>query len=327
MPETRRALRIVIPGGTGQIGRVLARHFHEQGNHVTVLSRRPSSAPWQSIAWDGCALGDWVKEIDGADVVINLAGRTVNCRYNQANRREIMDSRIDATKVIGHAIAQANRPPQLWMNMSTATIYRHVFDRAMDEDTGELGGAEPDAPPAWRFSIEVATRWEQTFFDAPTSATRKIALRTAMVMGPEQGGIFATLLNMVRARLGGKAASGKQFISWIHEQDFVRAMDFLIARTELASCVNIAAPAPLPNSDFMRVLRQAYGTRIGLPASRWMLEIGTFLLRSETELVLKSRRVVPSRLLQAGFTFAFPDWEVAARDLVRRWRDGKPVMG
>ncbi|HLJ26913.1 MAG TPA: TIGR01777 family oxidoreductase [Candidatus Angelobacter sp.] len=320
MPGPARTLRVVIPGGTGQIGRVLATHFCGQGHNVTVLSRRPEPAPWQTVSWDGRDLGEWVTEIDGADVVINLTGRSVNCRYTQANRREIMDSRILSTQAIGRAFAQASRPPKLWMNISTATIYRHALDRAMDEATGELGGSEPDAPSTWRFSIDVARRWEQAFFDAPVPGTRKIALRSAMVMGPGSGGIFSVLLNLVRAGLGGKAASGRQFISWIHETDFLRAMDFLIAHEDLDGCINIAAPVPLPNSDFMRVLRQAYGTRIGLPASKWMLEIGAFFLRTETELILKSRRVVPGRLLQAGFEFSFPEWEAAARDLVKHWR-------
>ncbi|HEX4603203.1 MAG TPA: DUF1731 domain-containing protein, partial [Candidatus Angelobacter sp.] len=200
------------------------------------------------------------------------------------------------------------------------TIYRHALDRAMDESTGELGGNEPDAPPTWQFSIDVAKNWEQEFFAALTTSTRKIALRSAMTMSTDDGGIFATLLNLTRAGLGGKADSGKQFISWIHERDFVRAIDFLIAHETLDGPVNICSPCPLPNVDFMRDLRQAWGTRIGLPAARWMLEIGAVVLRTETELVLKSRRVLPKRLLDAGFKFAFSEWPNAARDLVQRWR-------
>ena len=218
-------LRIVIPGGTGQVGNVLARHFHAQGHSVTVLSRHPESdpAPWQVLPWNGHDLGTWTNAIDGADIVINLAGRNVNCRYTPANRRAIMDSRILSTRAIGQAIAQAAKPPALWMNASTATIYRHAMDRPMDEATGELGGREPGAPSTWRFSIDVATSWEAELFAAATPGTRRIALRSAMTMSPNPGGIFDTLLRLVRARLGGKAASGKQFISWIHETDFVRA--------------------------------------------------------------------------------------------------------
>ena len=298
---------------------MLARHFYAQGHVVTVLSRHPEPSSWQVLPWNGRDLGTWTNAIDGADIVINLAGRSVNCRYTPANRREIMDSRILSTRVVGQAIAQAAKPPALWMNASTATIYRHALDRAMDESTGELGGHEPDARSMWSFSIDVATSWEREFFAAGTPHTRKIALRSAMTMSPDPGGIFDTLLRLVRAGLGGKAASGKQFISWIHETDFVRAIDFLIRHQSLDRC-NVCSPCPLPNQEFMRVLRQAWGTRIGLPATRSMLESGAVFLRTETELILKSRRVVPQRLLEAGFHFNFADWQTAAVDLVNRWR-------
>jgi uncharacterized protein (TIGR01777 family) len=313
-------LRIIIPGGSGQVGHVLAQNFHEQGHSVTVLSRQTESVAWHTLPWNGRDLGDWAKAIDGADMVINLAGRNVNCRYTQANREEIMDSRILSTRVVGQAIAQAAKPPALWMNASTATIYRHALDRAIDESTGELGGNEADAPATWRFSIDVAKSWEAEFFSAATPATRKIALRSAMTMSPDAGGIFDTLLKLVRAGLGGKAASGKQFISWIHENDFVRAIDFLIEQQELDGCVNLCSPCPMSNKDFMSTLRKAWGTRIGLPATQWMLELGAIFLRTETELILKSRRVVPQRLLEAGFTFNFADWTSAASDLVKQWR-------
>lgn len=313
-------LRIVIPGGSGQVGNVLARHFHGQGHSVTVLSRRPEASSWKVLPWNGRELGAWTNAIDGADIVINLAGRNVNCRYTPANRREIMDSRILSTRVVGQAIAQAAKPPTLWMNASTATIYRHALDRAMDESTGELGGHEPDAPSTWSFSIDVATSWEREFFAADTPHTRKIALRSAMTMSPDRDGIFDTLLRLVRAGLGGKAASGKQFISWIHEADFVRAIDLLVDHQDLSGCINVCSPCPLPNQEFMRALRQAWGTSIGLPATRWMLELGAIFLGTETELILKSRRVVPQRLLEAGFKFNFADWPSAAGDLVHRWR-------
>ena len=317
-PGAKR-LRIVIPGGSGQVGQILARHFHGQGHAVTVLSRRAASTPWRTVTWNGRDLGSWTREIDGADVVINLAGRSVNCRYTKANRREIMDSRILSTRVIGHAIAQTSKPPALWMNASTATIYRHALDRPMDEATGELGGNEPGAPSTWRFSIDVATSWEREFFAAPTPGTRKIALRSAITMSPDRGGAFSILLKLVRAGLGGRSASGNQFVSWVHEADFVRATELLIAREEFSGVVNIASPNPLPNRDFMRTLRQAWGARIGLSCPRWLLEIGTWLMRTESELVLKSRHVVPERLLAAGFQFLFPEWPAAARDLVARW--------
>jgi uncharacterized protein (TIGR01777 family) len=270
--------------------------------------------------WNGRDLGRWTEVIKGADVVINLAGRSVNCRYTPKNRREIMESRVLSTRAVGQAIAQAAKPPALWMNASTATIYRNSLDRPMDEATGELGGNEAGAPSIWRFSIDVATSWEAEFFSAATPHTRKIALRSAMTMSPDSGGIFETLLNLVRARLGGKAASGEQFVSWVHESDFVRAIDFLFAHEDLDGCVNVCSPCPLPNEDFMLALRQAWGTGIGLPAAKWMLEVGAIFLRTETELILKSRRVIPQRLLEAGFEFNFADWPQAAGDLVERWR-------
>jgi len=275
------------------------------------------------LTWDGRETGDWTKELEGADAVINLAGRNVNCRYTEANRREILESRIRTTQLIGQAIAQATHPPALWINASTATIYRHALDRPMDEATGELGGAEDDAPSTWRFSIDVATGWERAFFEASTPRTRKIAIRSAMTMSPDKGGVFDVLLRLVRVGLGGSAGSGRQFVSWIHDIDFVRAIEFLIEHKEWQGAVNLAAPNPLPNRDFMRDLRKAWGASIGLPAARWMLEAGALFLRTETELILKSRRVVPGRLLSAGFGFQFPDWPAAAKDLVSRWREAQ----
>ena len=284
-------MRIVIPGGSGQVGRLLARHFHAQKHDVAVLARQPAAAPWRTIMWDGATLGAWTAELDGAGLVINLAGRSVDCRYHKRNRREILDSRVNSTGVIGQAIAQAEHPPAIWMNASTATIYRHALDRPMDEATGEIGGSEPGAPNTWRFSIEVATAWERTFIEAETPRTRKIALRSAMVMSPTRGGVFDTLLWLVRFGLCGAAAGGAQFVSWIHDTDFLNAVEFLIARHEIEGPVNLASLNPLPNRDFMRILRRAHHTTIGLPAARWMLELGAWALRTETELILKSRHI------------------------------------
>ncbi len=317
-----KALRIVIAGGTGHIGRLLAAHFHAQRHKVTAVARHTQPAAWPVLLWDSQSLGDWANAIDGADVVINLAGRSVNCRYTEGNRREIKESRVRSTQLIGQVVAKAARPPDLWMNASTATIYRHALDRPMDEAIGELGGNEPGAPSTWRFSIDVATGWEQAFFTALTPATRKVALRSAMVMSPDQGGIFDTLRTLVSTGLGGRAGSGQQFVSWIHELDFVNAIDFLIARRDMSGCINICSPNPLSNRDFMAALRRACRTGWGLPAAKWMLEIGALFLRTETELILKSRRVVPGRLLDAGFKFRYPQWPEAAEELVRRWRAG-----
>jgi uncharacterized protein len=315
-----RPLRIVLPGGSGQVGTILARHFHTQRHDVLVLARTTSRAPWRTLLWNGATLDRWTEELEHADIVINLAGRSVNCRYTDRNRREIKESRTHTTHLLGEAISRLAHPPRIWMNASTATIYRHSFDRPMDEASGEIGGNEPGVPSSWCFSIDVATSWEEAFFAAHTPATRKIALRSAMIMSPDRGGVFDTLLRLVRFRLGGASGSGKQFVSWVHERDFMRSIEYLIAHDDLDGTINIASPNPLPNAEFMAALREAWGTRLGLPAAEWMLELGAIFLRTETELILKSRRVVPGRLLAHGFQFDFPDWAEAARDLVQRWR-------
>ena len=314
-------MRIVIPGGSGQIGRILARHFHANGHSVTVLSRAPRSAPWRVVVWNSLTRGDWIAELEDSDLCINLTGRSVNCRYTAENRRAILDSRVRSTLLLNEVIASLSHPPRLWINASTATIYRHSLDRDMDETTGELGGDEPGAPDTWNFSIQVAKGWEQAFFSTPTPRTRKIAIRSAMTFSPDRGGVFDVFLGLVRRGLGGAQGPGTQFVSWIHEIDFLRAIDLLIAREKFTGVVNLASPNPIPNRDFMRALREAWGIRIGLPSPKWILEIGTFLMRTESELVLKSRCVVPGRLLAAPFHFLFSEWPAAARDLVARWRD------
>lgn len=318
-----RKLRIVLPGGSGQVGAILARHFDAQSNDVVVLARTTKPSRWKTVPWDGQTLGAWASELDDADLVINLAGRNVNCRYTPKNRREIKESRVRSTWLVGEAISRAAHPPRIWMNASTATIYRHAFDRPMDETAGEIGGQEPNAPPTWAFSIDVATSWEEAFFSASTPGTRKVALRSAMVMSPDRGGVFDTLLALVRFGLGGASGSGKQFVSWVHDRDFLRSIDYLIEHDDLDGAINIASPNPVPNAEFMSLLRKAWGIPIGLPAMEWMLEFGAIFLRTETELILKSRRVIPGRLLAHGFKFDFPEWGGAVRDLVRRWRSEK----
>ena len=315
-----RRLHIVIPGGSGQVGTMLSRHLNAQGHHVTVLTRHKHTAPWPVIVWNGRSLGDWAATLDGADVLINLSGRSVNCRYTEKNRAEIKESRTASTQLLGRALSHLARPPRLWMNAGTATIYRHALDRPMDEASGEIGGKERDVPSTWRFSIDVATSWEQSFFAANIPNVRKVALRSAMIMSPDRGGVFDHLLRLVRFGLGGAAGSGQQFVSWIHDSDFLSSIDYLIAHEELEGPVNLAAPNPIPNREFMQALRRAAGVMIGLPSSRFMLEVGAWLVRTETELILKSRRVIPDRLLQSGFVFQFPDWAGAARDLVLRYR-------
>lgn len=314
-------MKIVLPGGSGQVGAILARAFAAQGHEVVVLSRKSRPTPWRVVAWDGETLGQWAQELYGADVVINLAGRSVNCRYTARNRREVMDSRIKSTRVVGQAIQKARQPPPVWLQASTATIYAHRYDAANDEATGILGGLEVDAPKAWRFSIDVAKGWEQAARESCPPQTRLVLLRSAMTMSPDPGGVFDTLLRLVRLGLGGTIGDGRQFMSWIHDRDFVRAVAWLMEHEELSGPVNLASPVPLPNAEFMAALRAAAGVRVGLPATKWMLEIGTLLLRTESELVLKSRRVVPGRLLESGFTFEFPNWAEAAHDLCRRASD------
>lgn len=313
-------MKIVIPGGSGQVGTVLARTFHKDGHDVVVLSRNPASAPWRTVEWDGETLGDWVAEIEGADAIINLAGQSVNCRYNNDNRRRIKDSRVNSTRLVGDAIAQAWKPPRVWLQASTATIYAHRFDAANDEATGIIDGAEPNAPDTWRFSIDVATSWERALNESPAPNTRKVLMRSAIVMNPDPGSPFSTLLQLVKLGLGGAAGDGRQFMSWIHDQDFSSAVLWLIEHEEMEGPVNLAAPNPLINSEFMRILRSAWGMPFGLPATEWMLEVGAFVLQTETELILKSRRVIPSRLLQSGFAFKFPAWPDAARELCQRAR-------
>ncbi len=314
-------MRIVIPGGSGQVGTLLARYFHARGHAVTVLSRTPRPAPWPTLPWDGRSLQTaWTDVLEDADAVIHLSGRSVNCRYNQSNRREILSSRITPTLLIGQAIERARRPPALWMNASTSTFYAHTLDRPQDEFTGELGGFKPGMPETWKFSIEVARRWEEAFYASQTPATRKVALRSSMTMSPDPGGVFSVLSRLARLGLGGTQGSGNQYVSWIHEEDFCRATEFLIERKNLEGPVNLTAPCPLPNRDFLRELRRAWGRSIGLPATPWMLKVGAFFLRTETELILKSRRAVPTKLLRSGFDFTFRTWPEAARELVVRAR-------
>ena len=327
-PQPARPLRIVLPGGSGQVGRMLARFFQERGHHVTVLTRGPYTAPWQTVHWDGLTLGPWVETLEGTDVCIHLSGRSVNCRATARNRRELYDSRIGPTRLLHQAFACLVNPPRLWMNASTATIYRHSLSKPMDEATGEIGGNElisprRRAPEKWNWTVELVKDWESAFFGAATPRTRKIALRTALVFSPAPGSVFATLSHLVRAGLGGTQGNGHQLVSWMHESDYVRALEFLIQHDDIDGPVNLSAPYPLPNREFMAALREAWEMPNGLPAPAALLAIGMFFLRTEPELVLKSRYVVPGRLLDAGFQFEFPTWPEAAADLVRQWRKGR----
>ncbi|BCJ41436.1 NAD-dependent epimerase [Actinoplanes ianthinogenes] len=348
-------MKVVIPGGTGQVGTILDRALTAAGHDVVVLTRSPrasrearrdsregrrdsrearrdghqvereNATPGaRQVRWDGSTPGDWVDEIDGSDVVINLAGRSVSCRYTPENLAAMMNSRVDSARAVGDAIARAVRPPRVWLQMSTATIYAHRFDAANDEDTGMIGGHEEGVPGYWAYSIEIDRNWEAAQEQAATPHTRKVALRSAMVMSPDRGGVFDVLSRLARLGLGGPVAGGRQYVSWIHDHDFVRAVRFLIDRDDLTGPVNLAAPGPLPQREFMRELRSAWRMPLGLPATACMAELGAFALRTDTELLLKSRRVVPGRLTEAGFTFDHPRWRSAATDLTRRHRECRP---
>jgi uncharacterized protein (TIGR01777 family) len=310
------ATRLILAGGSGFLGRVLSRRFADLGRDVVVLTRAPEPAAQgvREIAWDGKTTGGWMRELDGALALINLAGRSVDCRYHSRNRRLILESRVDSTKVLGEAIAKCAHPPRVWLNASTATIYKHTFGAPWDE-SGEIG-ATPEAGDA--FSVVVARAWERALDEADTPATRKIALRTAMVLGTGRNSVFPVLRRLVRLGLGGRMGDGRQFVSWIHEHDFCRAIEWLIARDDLSGPVNLAAPTPVPNAEMMRVLRRLGGAPFGMPATKWMLEAGAFFLRTETELIIKSRRVIPGRLLTSGFEFRFESFEEAVRDLEQR---------
>lgn len=304
--------RIILAGGSGFLGSALAKRFCERDYEVVVLTRAPRGRTdrVKELPWDGKTLGEWAKLVDDADAVINLTGRSVDCRYTAANRRVIIASRVDSTRVLGEAIARCAKPPRVWLNASSATLYKHTFTTPMDE-AGETG-ATPEAKD--EFSVEVIRQWERALDEARTPATRKIALRITMVFGAA-GGVFPVLRRLARFGLGGRMGSGRQFVSWIHIADFLRAVEWLLAQDDFSGPVNLAAPNPLPNAEMMRVMRETAGVPVGLPATEWMLEVGAVFLRTETELILKSRRVVPGRLLAAGFQFQFPEMRAAVRDL------------
>jgi len=308
--------RIVLAGGSGFLGTLLAAHFEKAGSPVVILTRSPRNRTdgAREVLWDARSPGGWVRELEGATAVVNLTGRSVDCRYHATNRQEILESRLNSTRVIAEAIANCNPPPGIWLNASTATIYRHTLGPAWDE-SGEIG-ATPEAKDA--FSIEVATAWERAFTEARTPNTRQVALRSAMVLGLGENSVFPALRRLARCGLGGKMGTGRQFVSWIHQTDFCRAVDWIIAREDLDGPINIAAPNPVSNAEMLKIVRAACGVPFGLPAAEWMLEFGAFFLRTETELIIKSRRVVPRRLLESGFQFQYPRLREAVEDLHRK---------
>lgn len=306
--------KLILAGGSGFLGKALAQHFNALDWEVVVLTRHPvtSDPNIRQVFWDGEKIGDWTRELEGATSVVNLAGRSVDCRYTPANRRVILDSRVKPTLVLGEAIALCQQAPRVWLNASSATIYRHTLGPATDESSLDF---TPTPAVHDEFSLDVIRAWETAFNDASTPQTRKIALRTTMVLGHARNSVFPALRRLARCGLGGRMGTGRQFVSWLHQTDFCRAVEWLIAHEEVSGPVNIAAPIPLPNAEMMRLFRELSGVPFGLPATEWMLEIGAFILRTETELILKSRRVIPGKLLGGGFEFHFPIMRAALENL------------
>ena len=299
--------KIVIAAGTGFLGNVLIRYFKHKCDEIIVLTRGKSEIKnsIKYIHWDAKTLTGWETELENADVLINLVGKSVDCRYTEVNKKEILDSRIDSTAILNIAVLSCKNPPKHWLNSSTATIYRHSEDKQMTETNGEIGSD---------FSMDVAKTWEQTFFEVPTKNTLKTALRTSIVLG-KKGGAFLPLKRLVQLGLGGKQASGKQFISWIHEYDFARAIEFII-NEKMIGVINVVSPKPIQNKIFMKQLRKSVGIPIGLPTSLPLLKIGAKIMGTEPELVVKSRNVIPERLLHEGFEFQFDTLEKTFQDLV-----------
>jgi len=300
--------KIVLAGGNGYLGGVLAKHFSSIADEVIILSRKPKAIEGniKTILWDGKTEGNWVNNLNGASLMVNLCGKNVNCRYNDKNRQEIINSRVLPTNLLNRVIEQLERPPLLWINITSATIYRHAEDQAQDEITGEIG---------YGFSIDVCKIWEETFFQVTNPKTRKIALRLGIVLGRKDGA-FPRLLNLVRLGMGGKQGDGMQYVSWIHEQDVALSIEWLLNQKEIKGVVNCTAPDAIKNNELMKSLRKAYGVPFGLPAPAWLLEIGAKIIGTETELILKSRWVKPSVLLNSGFKFQYGFIDNAIHDIL-----------
>jgi uncharacterized protein (TIGR01777 family) len=300
--------KLVIAGGSGFLGNAIVNHFKNKFKDIVILTRNaiPNTDTVRYVTWDAKTLGDWQQELEGCDVLINMAGRSVDCRYTDTNKKTIMDSRVDSTQVLNKAVAAQQNPPKIWFNSSTATIYRHAMDMEMGEENGEIGTG---------FSVSVAQAWEKTFFEGHTPKTRKVALRTSIVLG-KNGGALTPIKTLAKLGMGGKQGTGEQKFSWIHVDDFVRSIDYIIKNEELNGPINIVAPKPTNNTKLMQEVRKAVGIGFGLPSPKWLLEIGAILIRTETELILKSRNVVPTKLLNHGFTFKYPTLNAALAEAI-----------
>jgi uncharacterized protein len=291
--------KVILAGGTGFIGQYFEKQFIELGYDVKHISRQP-----QHISWNNKAA--IIDALEDGELLINLAGKSVNCRYNETNKKEIMNSRLETTNILGESVLSCKNPPQLWINSSTATIYRHADDRPMTEANGEIGSG---------FSVDVATNWEKTFYYFRLPKTRQIALRIAIVLG-KNGGVMTPYINLVRFGLGGVQGSGNQMFSWIHVEDLFNIVLFLNKREDLTGTFNCSAPDPVSNREFMKKMRKSMNMPIGLPAAKWLLEIGSVMIRTETELVLKSRWVLPERLEKEGYKFTFDTLDKTLRDIL-----------
>ncbi len=298
-------MKIIIAGGTGFLGNSLKKFFEAKGYSVFILTRQPGQE--HEIYWDARTLGDWKDCLEGADVLINLTGKSVDCRYTEQNKQEIYTSRIDSTRILQEAVEHCVHPPKIWLNASSATIYDHSEQHLNTEANGIIGDD---------FSMNICKSWEAEFFRAENPETRKVALRTSIVMG-NSGGAFPKLKAVTKLFLGGKQGSGRQKVSWIHIGDFCRAVAWIIDHEEISGVINITAPKPLTNAEMMNNLRKRMKIPFGLNAAVWQLKIASFFLRTETELLLKSRNVYPEKLLHSGFSFAYPDLEAALEDLIQ----------
>nr|WP_294926040.1 TIGR01777 family oxidoreductase [uncultured Flavobacterium sp.] len=299
--------KLIIAAGTGFLGQVLVNHFKDKFDEIVILTRGKTQIidGIKYINWNAKTFSGWENELENATVLINLAGKSVDCRYTEKNKKEILLSRIESTKILNKAILNCKNPPKHWLNSSTATIYRFSLDKQMDEINGEIGND---------FSINVALSWEKAFFKTETPNTLKTALRTSIVLG-KNGGAFIPLKTLAKTGFGGKQGKGNQFVSWIHEEDFANAVDFIIEK-EIIGVINVVSPEPIPNSDFMAKLRKAVDFPFGIPMNILLLKIGSFFIRTEAELVLKSRNVIPKRLLENGFKFKFGDIDDAFENLL-----------
>jgi len=312
--------KIIIAGGTGFIGQELCNFFGDE-NEIIVLGRQQpqqaSNAYGENninpsvlkkirfVKWDGIHEGDWCKEIDGADLVINLTGKSVNCRYTAKNKQEIFDSRTNSTKAIGLAIQHAVHPPELWINAASATIYPHATDEPRDESFTDFHDD---------FSVQVCKLWESTLYEQRTPFTRKCALRMAVTLGT--GGVMIPYFNLLKFKLGGRQGSGNQMYSWVHITDTCRMIEWIATNKSLEGTYNCSSPAPVTNYDFMKTLRAVTGHKIGLPAYAWMLKIGAAIIGTETELLLKSRWVLPQKMIGTGFQFKYPFLQDAMQNIV-----------